>query len=132
MRDAKPVAAIAEELVEHGCPPEEIDSVSIDMPPAFIKGCTKELPNARITFDKFHIVWHANAAVGKMRRIEQRSERRQRGRQGDLADDATADAGKQRPPLKNSVAAKVKKRRPVRSSIAASATTNFRTSCKTH
>jgi transposase len=71
-RDASAVAAIADELVEHGCPPEQIESVSIDMSPAFIKGCTEQLPNARITFDKFHVIWHANAAVDKMRRIEQR------------------------------------------------------------
>lgn len=29
-------------------------------------------PN-RITFDKFHIVWHASTAVDKMRRLEQRT-----------------------------------------------------------
>ena len=56
--DASAVDAIADELVEHGCPLEQIDSVSIDMSPAFIKGCTEELPNARITVDKFHVVWH--------------------------------------------------------------------------
>ena len=71
-RQADTVATIAGELAEHGCPPEQIEFVSIDMSPAFIKGCTDQLPNARITFDKFHVVWHANAAVDKMRRIEQR------------------------------------------------------------
>ena len=73
-RDAATVAAIADELAAHGCPPEQIDSVSIDMSPAFIKGCAKSLVNARITFDKFHVVWHANAAVDKTRRIEQRTD----------------------------------------------------------
>ncbi len=73
-RDAATVARIAEELSAHGCPPEQIESVSIDMSPAFIKGCTESLPNARITFDKFHVVWHANAAVDKTRRIEQRND----------------------------------------------------------
>lgn len=33
----------------------------------------------RITYEKFHVVWHAGAAVGKMRRIEQRSDRSLRG-----------------------------------------------------
>ena len=42
-------------------------SVSIDMSPAFTKGCSEALPQARITFDKFHVVWHVNAAVHKMR-----------------------------------------------------------------
>ena len=73
-RDAAAVQAIAAELAKHGCPPEQIESVSLDMSPAFIKGCTAQLPNARITFDKFHVIWHANAAVDKMRRIEQRSD----------------------------------------------------------
>jgi transposase len=86
-RDAKAVAAIADELVEHGCPPEQIDCVSIDMSPAYIKGCTEELPNARITFDKFHVVWHANAAVDKMRRIEQRTDKSLKGMRWSLLKD---------------------------------------------
>ncbi len=44
------------------------------MSPAFIKGVAKHLPNARITFDKFHIVAHASAAVDQMRRLEQRTD----------------------------------------------------------
>ena len=72
-RDASTISELAADLDVHGCPPEQIDCVSIDMSPAFVKGCTEQLPNARITFDKFHVVWHANAAVDKMRRIEQRT-----------------------------------------------------------
>ncbi|MBS0486706.1 ISL3 family transposase [Ottowia sp.] len=86
-RDAKTITTIAGELAKHGCPPEQIDSVSIDMSPAFIKGCTDELPNARITFDKFHVVWHANAAVDKMRRIEQRSDKSLKGLRWSLLKD---------------------------------------------
>lgn len=78
-REAKTIATIAAELAARGCPAEQIASVSIDMSPAFIKGCTEQLPNARITFDKFHVVWHANAAVDKMRRIEQRSDKSLKG-----------------------------------------------------
>lgn len=78
-REAKTVATIAADLAAHGCAPEQVESVSIDMSPAFIKGCTEQLPNARITFDKFHVIWHANAAVDKMRRIEQRSDRSLKG-----------------------------------------------------
>ena len=44
------------------------------MSPAFIKGVAKHLPNARITFDKFHVVAHASAAVDQMRRLEQRTD----------------------------------------------------------
>ncbi|HMT18299.1 MAG TPA: ISL3 family transposase [Ottowia sp.] len=89
-RESKTIAAIATELAERGCPPEQIDSVSIDMSPAFIKGCAEQLPNARITFDKFHIVWHANAAVDKMRRIEQRSDKALKGLRWTLLKDRTS------------------------------------------
>jgi len=78
-RDAKTIEALAADLLAHGCPPEQITSVSIDMSPAFIKGVGSELPNARITFDKFHVVGHANAAVDKMRRIEQRTDKSLKG-----------------------------------------------------
>ena len=50
--DATAIAMIAAELAEHGYPPEQIESVSIDISPAFIKGVGEQLPNARITFDK--------------------------------------------------------------------------------
>lgn len=43
---------VGEELVDEG----QLTSVSIDMSPAFIKGVSDELPNAQITFDKFHVV----------------------------------------------------------------------------
>jgi transposase len=86
-KDAKTIEALAEDLQAHGCPPEQIASVSIDMSPAFIKGVSQELPNARITFDKFHVVWHANAAVDKMRRIEQRSDRSLKGLRWSLLKD---------------------------------------------
>lgn len=41
----------------------------------------RNLPNARITFDKFHVVAHANTAVHKTRRIEPRGDKSLKGRQ---------------------------------------------------
>jgi transposase len=73
-KDAKTVATFAEYLSEHDGAPEQIKSVSIDMSPAFIKGVTDNLPKARITFDKFHVVAHASAAVDQTRRLEQRTD----------------------------------------------------------
>jgi transposase len=73
-RDAATVARFAEYLATHHASPDQIASVSIDMSPAFIKGVTEALPNARITFDKFHVVAHASAAVDRTRRLEQRSD----------------------------------------------------------
>jgi transposase len=73
-KDAKTITHFAEYLAEHKAMPEQVRSVSIDMSPAFIKGVARQLPNARITFDKFHVVAHASAAVDQTRRIEQRTD----------------------------------------------------------
>jgi transposase len=86
-RSAETVETLAGELKERGCAPEQVSSVSIDMSPAFIKGCTVQFPNARITFDKFHVVWHASTAVDKMRRIEQRTDRSLKGMRWSLLKD---------------------------------------------
>ena len=86
-RDASTIKALAADLQAHGCPPEQIDSVSIDMSPAFIKGVTEDLPNARITFDKFHVIWHASTAVDKTRRIEQRTDKSLKGLRWSLLKD---------------------------------------------
>jgi transposase len=87
-RDAQAIAALACDLGAHGCAPEQISSVSIDMSPAFIKGVSEELPNARITFDKFHVIWHANAAVDRTRRIEQRTDKSLKGMRWTLLKDS--------------------------------------------
>ena len=42
------------------------------MSPAFIHGVADHLPNARVTFDKFHVVAHASTALDQTRRLEQR------------------------------------------------------------
>ena len=71
--EAEAVRRLADDLAAHGADLESIDSVSIDMSPAYIKGCGDSLPNARITFDKFHVIAHASTAVDKTRRIEQKT-----------------------------------------------------------
>ena len=78
-RDAKTIERLAQYLDDHGCPAQSITSASIDMSPAFIAGVTEHLPNARITFDKFHVIGHASLAVDKMRRIEQRTDKSLKG-----------------------------------------------------
>lgn len=86
-RDHTTIAAIAEELAERGCPADRIEAVSIDMSSAFIKGCAETLPGARITFDKFHVVAHANKAVDETRRIEQRHDTSLKGMRWTLLKD---------------------------------------------
>lgn len=68
------IANFARELPLHGSHPGRIESVSIDMSPAYIRGVTEYLQNATITFDKFHIIANASTAVDRMRAIEQRTD----------------------------------------------------------
>jgi len=49
---------------------DQIKQVCIDMSPAFISGCNHYLPEAAITFDKFHVVKEVNKAMDELRKIE--------------------------------------------------------------
>lgn len=69
-KDAGTVREFAEALREHGGEPDNITDVSCDMSPAFIKGVAGHLPNAQVTFDKFHILKIINEAVDAVRREE--------------------------------------------------------------
>lgn len=71
-KDAQTIRTFAEYLAEHEASADQVTSISIDMSPAFIKGVEDHLPNARITFDKFHVIAHASDAVSATRRIEQK------------------------------------------------------------
>jgi transposase len=66
----KTVAAFKKDFELHQGNVELITDVSCDMSPAFIKGVRDNLPNAEITFDKFHILKIINEAVDKVRRTE--------------------------------------------------------------
>ena len=97
-RDADTIKAFAADFTAHGGNPKAVESISIDMSPAFIKGVTKHLPNARITFDKFHLIAHASTALDKTRRLEQKTDPSLKGLRwkllrdrADLTPDARAD-----------------------------------------
>jgi transposase len=51
---------------------DKVKQVCIDMSPAFIAGCRKYLPNAAVTFDKFHVVKEVNKAMDELRKLERR------------------------------------------------------------
>jgi len=72
-RDAETVATFADDLTAHGGDPDQVCEVCIDMSPAFIKGTADSLPNAAITFDKFHAVKIINDAVDQVRRAERKA-----------------------------------------------------------
>jgi transposase len=78
-KDADTIAAFADDLAAHGGSADAISEVCIDMSPAFIKGIAENLPNADITFDKFHAVKIINDAVEQVRRAEQKTQSLLRG-----------------------------------------------------
>ena len=69
-KDAQTVKAFADDLTTHGGNPDNIAEVCIDMSGAFIKGVAEHLPEAEVTFDKFHVVKLVNEAVDEVRRAE--------------------------------------------------------------
>lgn len=69
-KDNQTIKAFVEDLKSHNGAVENISDVSCDMSPAFIKGIKENLPNAAITFDKFHILKIINKAVDEVRREE--------------------------------------------------------------
>lgn len=73
-KDAGTIAAFVEDFRQRGGDPARVTSVSIDMSPAFIRGVTDHLPEAQITFDKFHVIAHASKAVDETRRLEQKTD----------------------------------------------------------
>ncbi|WP_165078053.1 ISL3 family transposase, partial [Methanogenium sp. MK-MG] len=53
--------------------PDNIKHISMDMYPAFRGGAREYFPNAKVVFDKFHIVKMMNDAIDKVRRTEYQS-----------------------------------------------------------
>ncbi len=66
------VADFAKFLDSHGGEAEQVTDFSSDLSPAFISGIGENFPQARITFDRFHIMKLMNKAVDEVRRSEQK------------------------------------------------------------
>jgi transposase len=77
--DAETIEAFVRNFRQRHGKPTQIEAVSIDMWPAFIKGVESYLPQAQITFDKFHVIAHASKAIDTTRRIEQRADPQLKG-----------------------------------------------------
>jgi transposase len=69
-RSAETVARFAADLVEHGGDPEKVTDTSSDMSTAFISGIAQHLPNARMTFDRYHLAAKLSEAIDAVRRQE--------------------------------------------------------------
>lgn len=71
-KDSSTVRRFKHDLIDHkGCA-ENIEQMCCDMSPAFIKGAKEQFPDAKLTFDKFHIMKIVNDAVDEVRRQEQK------------------------------------------------------------
>ena len=70
-KDSDTIKQFKYDLEAHKGSTENIRDVSCDMSKAFIKGVRENLPNASITFDKFHIMKIINKSVDAVKREEQ-------------------------------------------------------------
>ena len=71
-KDASTWKAWAVDLEDHEGKCSQIEEVSLDMSPAYIKGAHDQCPQATVVFDKFHVVFNANEAVNKVRKLERK------------------------------------------------------------
>jgi transposase len=69
-RCAQTVACFAADLAEHGGDPAKVTDTSSDMSTAFISGISQYLPNARMTFDRYHLAAKLSEAIDTVRRAE--------------------------------------------------------------
>src|SRR6476661_10388451 len=69
-RNADTVARFAADLLAHGGNPESVTGTSSDMSSAFISGIAQHLPNATMTFDRFHLAAKLSEAIDTVRRAE--------------------------------------------------------------
>ena len=73
-RDHQAVLDFAADLKAHGGAPEAVQHVCQDMSAAYAKGVALALPNAAISYDRFHVVAMAIDAMDAVRLAEMRNE----------------------------------------------------------
>ena len=73
-RDHQTVVDFAADLLAHGGNPEAVQHVCQDMSAAYAKGVAMVLPNAAISYDRFHVVAMAVDAMDAVRQAEMRDE----------------------------------------------------------
>ena len=61
-RDAATVKGFGADLLAHGGQPGQVTKVCCEMSPAFIRGVAEQLPNAEITFDRYHVIAALNTS----------------------------------------------------------------------
>ena len=73
-RDHTTVKAFAADLHAHGGTPTAVAHACMDMSAAYLKGVTAYLPQALISYDRFHIVKLASQAMDEVRSAEWKGE----------------------------------------------------------
>jgi transposase len=73
-RDHQTVVEFAQDLRAHGGDPAEVRHVCMDMSAAYAKGVGLALPQAQISYDRFHVVSMAIEAMDQVRRQEMAQE----------------------------------------------------------
>jgi transposase len=73
-KDSRVIGKFSNDFHDHGGDSDYVREVCCDMSPAFIEGVRHCLPNARVTFDRFHVMKIVNEAVDKVRREEQQTQ----------------------------------------------------------
>ena len=71
-KDSSTITSFSEDFQNHSGNPSNIRSVCCDMSPSYISGVSKEFPQAKITFDKFHVMKAMNEGVNEVRIQEQK------------------------------------------------------------
>ena len=71
-KDSATIKRFSSVLEQHNAIATQLKEITIDMSPAFIRGTADYLPNANITFDKFHVIQALNKVQDEVRRTEQR------------------------------------------------------------
>jgi transposase len=69
-RDHQTVLDFAADLKAHGGDPAQVRHACMDMSAAYAKGVGLALPQAQISYDRFHVVAMANEAMDQVRRAE--------------------------------------------------------------
>jgi transposase len=73
-RDHQTVLDFAADLAAHGGDPAAVKHVCMDMSAAYAKGVREALPDAAISYDRFHVIAMAHDAMDAVRRAEMRND----------------------------------------------------------
>ncbi len=94
-RKADTFAAFADDLRAHGGDPDTISDIAMDMSASFQAGAARHCPQARISFDPFHVIALGSKALDQVRRAEVRHEPDLKGSRWGLLKDARRWSRKQ-------------------------------------